>query len=214
MAPFQLVGAIHERLVAARRVRALAQQLISLIPERASTLDVGCGDGILARLISAERHDISIRGIDVLVRPSAHICVVHFDGITIPYSDDSFDVVMLIDVLHHTPDPLVLLREARRVARTVILKDHFSGSFLSHTTLRFMDWVGNAPHGVALPYNYWAEEQWSKAFAEEGFDVTEIRTKLGLYPWPASWFFGRGLHFVARLDRSVHWARRSGSVQR
>jgi SAM-dependent methyltransferase len=31
-----------------------------------------------------------------------------------PFSEDSFDMVMFVDVLHHTSDPRVLLREAVR----------------------------------------------------------------------------------------------------
>jgi 2-polyprenyl-3-methyl-5-hydroxy-6-metoxy-1,4-benzoquinol methylase len=37
------------------------------------------------------------------------------------YTKASFDVVMFVDVLHHTKDPMVLLREARRVARRAIV---------------------------------------------------------------------------------------------
>lgn len=111
------------------------------------------------------------------------------------------DVVLFVDVLHHTDDPAVLLREAARVAkRAVILKDHARDAFLSGPTLRFMDWVGNAHHGVALPYNYWSSSQWQKAFRDIGLKSEHWQAKLGLYPFPASLFFDRSLHFVARLS--------------
>jgi hypothetical protein len=64
-----------------------------------------------------------------------------------------------------------------------------------------MDWLGNAHHGVALPYNYWTKAQWYGAFSRLGLRVTDIENSLGLYPAPASWLFDRGLHFVARLER-------------
>jgi len=55
------------------------------------------------------------------------------------------------DVLHHTQDPAVLLREAVRVSRSfVLLKDHLDENILDDVTLRLMDWVGNRPHGVVL----------------------------------------------------------------
>jgi hypothetical protein len=94
----------------------------------------------------------------------------------------------------------VLLREARRVARrSVLIKDHALNGFLAYPTLRFMDWVGNAPHGVVLPYNYWAEAQWQRAFGEVGLEVERKVTELGLYPFPASLLFERRLHFIASL---------------
>jgi SAM-dependent methyltransferase len=55
---------------------------------------------------------VSIAGIDVLLRPERQIEVTEFDGTTIPFADSSFDVVMFVDVLHHTNNPDVLLAEA------------------------------------------------------------------------------------------------------
>ena len=99
----------------------------------------------------------------------------------------SVDVVMFADVLHHTSDPEVLLREAQRVARqAVVLKDHTRDGLLAYTTLRFMDWVGNAHHGVVLPYNYWPEARWKTAFASLGLKIQKWQSKIPLYPWPAS----------------------------
>ena len=136
----KLVDRIHGSFVHGRRVQRLAQRLAGLIPARATVLDVGCGDGKLSRLLADMRPDVDVAGIDVLVRGGAHIPVAAFDGRTIPQTDQSVDVVLFIDVLHHTDDPTVLLREARRVARrAIVLKDHTADGFLSRPTLRFMD---------------------------------------------------------------------------
>lgn len=195
-----MVGALHEKLVFPRRVRVLANHLSALIAAGARILDVGCGDGTIDRVILEQRPDLTIEGIDILVRPHSQIPVRPFDGTTIPYPDNSFDVVMFVDVLHHTPDPRVLLREAARVGTAVLIKDHFREGFLAGPTLRFMDWIGNAHHGVALPYNYWTRAQWTAAFAELKLHANGMTESLGLYPPPAAWFFDRDLHFVARLD--------------
>jgi len=92
------------------------------------------------------------------------------------------------------------LREAKRVARrAIVLKDHTADGALADLILRFMDWVGNAHHNVILPYNYWSEQRWRTAFAELGLGIEQWQSTLGLYPWPASLVFERGLHFVTRL---------------
>ena len=61
--------------------------------------------------------------------------------------------------------PRQLLREAVRVARRgLLIKDHTLTGFLAGPTLRLMDRVGNQRHGVALPYNYWTQQQWLRNF--------------------------------------------------
>ena len=196
-----VVGQLHSNIVYGRRVRVLTESIASVLPTNATVLDVGCGDGLISSRVVAARPDLRIEGIDVLVRPQTHIPVRQFDGSVLPYADDSFDAVLFVDVLHHTDDPNVLLREAARVARTcIVIKDHCRDGFLAGPTLRFMDWVGNAHHGVVLPYNYWPEQCWRDAFAANKLTIAEWKNRLPLYPWWASWAFGRSLHFLARVD--------------
>lgn len=192
---------IHDGYVHGRRVRVLERHLSELMPAGAKVLDVGCGDGLLARLIQQGRPDLDISGIDVLVREGAHIPVDPFDGRTIPAADASVDVVLFVDVLHHTDDPRILLREAARVSRqAVLIKDHTRDGLLAGPTLRFMDYVGNAHHGVTLPYNYWPRRRWQDAFRDLDWAVRDWKDDLRLYPRPADWVFGRSLHFIARLE--------------
>jgi hypothetical protein len=109
-------------------------------------------------------------------------------------------VLLFVDVLHHSTEPETLLREAARVARRhLVIKDHDQSGLLADPTLRFMDRVGNERFGVDLPYNYWPLSRWRSEWQAMGLVEEEIRRRLGLYPWPASWLFDRSLHFIARL---------------
>ena len=189
----------HAGLVHARRVRVLAGLIASQLPQGGRVVDVGCGDGALAEAIGRLRPDLRLSGLDVLVRPSARIAVTPFNGRNIPHADTSFDVALLVDVLHHAGDPEVLLREAQRVARMIVVKDHTLQGWLAGPTLRAMDWVGNAAHGVALPYNYWTEARWRATFAALGLRAETWQSDLHLYPWFADWWFGRRLHFLTQL---------------
>jgi SAM-dependent methyltransferase len=136
----------------------------------------------------------------VIARPGAAIQVQVFDGRHIPYDDHSFDTVMFVDVLHHTRNSDELLQEARRVARrAIIIKDHLCAGRLDAVTLRVMDWVGNRPHGVTLTYDYLSAEEWRAMFRRHRLRVAYWAGEIGLYPWPASLFFGRSLHFIAKL---------------
>ena len=196
----KVLGHIHERFVHQRRVEVLASALSRLMPRNARVLDVGCGDGLLSKRILERRNDISITGVDVLVRRDTHIPVAEFDGDHLPFDDKSVDVVLFVDVLHHTTDPTRLLREARRVASdSLVIKDHTKDGLLAGQTLAFMDWVGNARHGVALPFNYWPERRWRQEFGDLALEIAYWTKDLGLYPWWDTWLFDRSLHFISRL---------------
>jgi SAM-dependent methyltransferase len=196
-----IMDPIHERYVAPRRAGILARHLAPLLPENGRVLDVGSGDGAVSHAIKRLRPDLYFEGIEVLPRGSPAISVSAYDGETIPFPDKSFDAVMFVDVLHHAEDPARLLREAARVAaKCVVIKDHTAEGWLASTTLRFMDRVGNARHGVALPFNYWKRAQWQREFDRVGLLPVVWHDSLHLYPWPASLVFDRGLHFVCRLQ--------------
>lgn len=199
-----VIERVHQRFVVDRRLRVLAAHLAHAVPRDASVLDVGAGNGRMAAALMALRPDLRIRGVDVLVSAGSAIPIEPYDGQRLPAADRSVDVVMFVDVLHHTDDPFVLLREAARVARTaIVIKDHDCSGFLAGPTLRFMDEVGNRRHGVRLPFNFWTRERWDRAFASLGLRRASCRERLGLYPWPASLLFDRRLHFVTRLE-SAH----------
>ncbi|HEX8241727.1 MAG TPA: class I SAM-dependent methyltransferase [Allosphingosinicella sp.] len=191
---------VHGKAVFDRRIEVLTRTLADFIPANARVLDIGCGSGTLAKRIMALRPDVTIEGIDVLVRPGTEIPVTEFDGDTIPWPDGHFDIALFVDVLHHTEAPARLLAEAKRVSKGgIVIKDHFREGVLADATLRFMDWVGNAQHGVVLPYNYLSDPEWRSIWSRLGLKVERLTDKVGLYPAPFSWLFDRRLHFVARL---------------
>jgi SAM-dependent methyltransferase len=202
MKPLKVVSAVHGRCVYGGRVARLAAAIGALCPKGPQKiLDVGCGDGHIAKTLAEQLGDgCEISGIDVMVRNSAAIPVTQYDGRTIPFGDDSFDTVLLIDVLHHTNDPAELLAEAARVAGgCVIVKDHVCESRLDKRLLSLMDWVGNRPHGVVLEYNYLSAAAWDDCIASAGlvreYDTTDVK----LYRWPLSIIFERRMHVLMKL---------------
>jgi SAM-dependent methyltransferase len=195
-----LVERVHDAYGGARRMRALCDHVVEMIPANATLLDVGCGDGLLAERIEMLREDVVVRGVDVLVRPGAKIPVQQYNGLSIPYPDGSFDCVLFGDVLHHCDEPLAVLREAIRVARTsVLIKDHTVHGAASWRLLRFMDDVGNKRYGVSMKYDYWTEGKWRREFGELDLEIAEWRSSLHLYPASVDWLFGASLHFLADL---------------
>lgn len=127
----------------------------------------------------------------------------NFNGEEIPFGDHSQDICMFIDVLHHTSNLEVLLKEAFRVSRKYILiKDHIYITKLDYLTLKFMDWFGNHYLDVPLVYNFKNKELWNHLFALHNLKVVKFYDSLdGLYHPPFGYIFGRKLNFIALLKK-------------
>ena len=202
--PSWIANRLHASHVLHQRSERLAEVLAPLLPDNGRVLDVGAGDGLLARRIQIRRPDLSILGIDTLVRPDAAIPIRKFDGERIPYPSNSFDAVMAIDVLHHVTDAEALVREMKRVSsHRIVIKDHIKSGYLSGMLLRLMDWVGNAHHGVALPYNYLTKQEWTELWSELHLVVDHIDDDLKLYSGPFAVIGNHGLHLIVALSIST-----------
>lgn len=94
-------------------------------------LDVGAGDGnvlseLEARHLAGEYSavEISASGVEAIkARQLPHLRDVQlFDGYSLPYPDQSFDIAIAIHVLEHVEHERRFLREMSRVARHVYLE--------------------------------------------------------------------------------------------
>lgn len=192
----------HDGYVHRRRTDVLAARVAALIPADASALDVGTGDGLIARKILDRRPDVSLRALEVLVRPDQHVAVEPFDGETLPFPDESFDVVLLVDVLHHATDPWALLGEATRVSRgLMVVKDVMAEGVLARETLHAMERIANTSHGISIPYTFPRRREWDFELNRLDLTVESWNGRLGLYPFPANLVFERRMHFLVALRR-------------
>ncbi len=96
---------------------ALLRTLIPLDRIGLNCLDVGCG----SRPYEGVFINGCYEGVDVQSsgRPlSMKMPDKFYDGVTLPYSENSFDLVMSTQVLEHVPDPLALVSEMVRVCKS------------------------------------------------------------------------------------------------
>jgi methionine biosynthesis protein MetW len=109
-------------------MRRLDYKLIEeLVPEGATVLDLGCGDGELLAELIAEKH---VRGSGVEISPEAvEACVAKglsvfqgdLDEGLADYGDGSFDVVILSFSLQQLRRPQLVVREMVRVGKLAIV---------------------------------------------------------------------------------------------
>ncbi|MGH8584588.1 MAG: class I SAM-dependent methyltransferase [Gammaproteobacteria bacterium] len=178
-------------------VRCIAQHL----REGDQVLDVGCGNGALGRaLLDADTcpGDVNVLGLERAKRGGELIEVHAYEGVTIPFADRSFDVVILADVLHHEEDPDRLIRECMRISRRLlIIKDHKIDGPLAWARISFLDWAANAPYAVPCLYRYNTSGQWAELHARHGLRIVSEMTAMTLYPPFVNLLFGRRLQYMA-----------------
>src|SRR5262245_44212725 len=115
-------------------------------------LDVGCGEKQFARIfLPYVGQYIGIEHEPTFSSTSAHRSTSHpdclYDGDRLPFADGSFDTVISIQVLEHTPHPTKLIAEMARVLHkdgTMILAAPFS--FRLHEEPH--DYFRYTPHGL------------------------------------------------------------------
>ena len=179
--------------------RSLANSLVSLIPREGSVLHVGCGDGGLASRLASILPGVRFRGVERFVCKGSQIPIHGFNGSEIPFGDNSFDSVLLVDALHDAEDPGNLLREAARVAReTIVLKDKSSRGLLA-STKRLINPVGSEQQprvGGRL-----SKTELQKLIAELGLTIEQWNGQPGRFNnRKANWIFSRWFPFTALLS--------------
>lgn len=191
----------HYAGVTIPRAERLRAALTRNIGHASSLLDVGAGDGVIAKSVGEAVGAERIEGVDVVLRPKRVIDVREYDGTTLPYADRSFEVVTISDVLHHCEDARRVLGECLRVAeRMVVIKDHFAYGPLSRQVLYLMDVVGNARDGIASPGHYLEPHEWVSMIESAGGRMTGLEWPLALHELPWRIVARPGLHFVAKVE--------------
>lgn len=200
--PLQPLWNAHHKLVRLPRIRRVVDAFAELSNVAGSVLDVGAGDGAVGRAY-ADRVGATVQGIDIFPPPDSAVPVTAYDGTNLPFADQSFDVVLLSDVLHHADHPALLLREAVRVAkRAVLLKDHLCFGRASRAMLLALDWVGNRSQGIAVPGRYASPTEWVEMIHQAGASVERLIWPLRIHARPLC-YVTRNEHQFAMLLRPL-----------
>lgn len=183
------------------RLRELVSRITPHLRSGDHVLDVGCGGGTLGAALMEAADGVTVDGLERFKRGGEPIEVLEYDGGPIPLNDDSYDVVILADVLHHEEDPDSLLAECVRVgSRLVIIKDHRIAGPASWARVSFMDWAANAPYGVKCLYRYNTLKEWRRVPEVHEVRIVEELTSMKLYPPVVNTIFGGRLQYLSVLD--------------
>ncbi len=127
------------------------------IPEGASVLDLGCGDGSLLRFLKETRavrgYGVEISDLDIVSCIANGVNVIQNDlesGLA-DFESNSFDFVILSQTLQATRQTEALVREMLRVGRQGIVSFPNFGYWKN----RFSIFGGHMPVSKELPYQWY-----------------------------------------------------------
>ena len=145
------------------------------LPSRAHILEIGSGPGSVLSLLRADGRNVT--AVDVTdTSYNDTLQPILYDGARLPYDDDSFDVALLLTVLHHTHDPDAILREAMRVAARVLVIEDIYSSPLQRRLTKVTDAIINLEF-IDHPHANRDDKGWHETFERLGLRITHRSEK-------------------------------------
>jgi SAM-dependent methyltransferase len=161
--------------VSMERASSIANPILPwLLDKNGSILDFGSGLGHVGCIIlhatgreivplDIHRYPFSCPDLDTKI----------FDGVTIPFQDQSFDTSMTIMVLHHLPDPRESLKEIIRVTENyLVVCEDLLHSQNEIRVERIKDTVTNFGIGH-ITGQYHTESEWEELFLDLGLFIKD-----------------------------------------
>jgi SAM-dependent methyltransferase len=156
-----------------------------------SLLDIGCGNGLIADLARGHFKEIQLLDVVRYLPNALHLPFkLYTEGQ--PLIDHPFDTVLLLTVLHHSKNPVELLKLAwNATAKHLIIIEsvvdvHKAEPSASYELLglpiedqiafaAFVDWFYNRVlhNDVPVPYNFTTPEQWRSIFLENNMRLAQ-----------------------------------------
>jgi SAM-dependent methyltransferase len=158
-----------------------------------SLLDIGCGNGLIAYLVK-DRFKAGIQLVDVVQYVPDALGLpfrLYEEGRPLPINS-LFDTVLLLTVLHHSENPIKLLKSAWDVTeKKLIIIESVVGVHKEEPQAKyellnssdedqvafaaFVDWFYNRVlhNDVPVPYNFTTPEQWRSIFSENNMHLAQ-----------------------------------------
>jgi len=161
-------------------------------------LDVGCGNGKFGEAI-ARAYNVKVHGVDVVNYANAGIPIDIYDGVRLPFQDDSFDVIVMAMMLHHAEYQEELFDEAIRCSRRafIIYEDTYFSPW-QRLAITWNDFYSNMVIGLVkaakgleskdmlempLPFTFRSVEEWHRFFTEKSLTRKDtIVRHMGMKP--------------------------------
>ena len=153
-----------------KRSELVANRVIPFLEKSNTIIDIGSGTGDVDIMLQSSGFNIT--PVDVADFHGVRLLkTTLYDGKTLPFADRTFDTALLLMVMHHTPDPEIILAEASRVANTLVVIETSFITPLGKLLTVILDAIGNL-RLEAFWSSYKTDSEWRDIFSKHGFIVS------------------------------------------
>jgi len=166
---------IREHKIGLARDRQLVKLITPFLKSASNILDIGSGLCRIAKILQDKGYEVTALDIQNLsIVPD--IKPIIYDGKKLPFKNNSFDTALLLTVLHHTPDPEAILKEAKRVSKKIIIiEDIYKNT--AHKYLTFaLDSLLNLEF-FGHPHSNKDDNGWKKLFKKLNLNLKGAKYK-------------------------------------
>ena len=136
------------------------------IEKQSKILDIGCGSAIIANTFQ-DFFETEVVGVDIIDRRIFPIAFSLINGKKLPFPENSFDNVLIAYTLHHSQEPIELLKEAKRVCKgKIFIYEDLPESFLSKLFCGLHSFSFDKLFGNKNKTTFKIEDQWKEVFKE------------------------------------------------
>jgi len=153
-----------------KRAEYIIDKVLPLINKNEKVLDIGSGSGHIGDKISKKAN---VQLLDIDNFNSTKLPLRIYDGKKIPFKDKSFDVGLILGVLHHCENQEEVIEEAKRVCKRLIIIENIFMNQIQRLVLCFFDSMFNLPAGIKVPFTFRRDGEWRQLFSEVGLKISE-----------------------------------------
>lgn len=160
-------------------VAEITNKIVPFLKPTDKIIDLGAGPCFYTKLLRGKGY--SVQPVDIKNRSFySEIEVIIYDGENLPFKDNEFDVCLLRSVLHHTPNPEVVLQEAIRVAKKLIIHENVVTNIFQRYYTYLIDCIMNKE--LIEPHTNKTDKEWRLLFNKLKLDlVNTIDEKAWLF---------------------------------
>lgn len=180
-------------------------QTVDMVENGQKVLDIACGDGLLMSALKkkgaiASGVDISEEAVKKCKSKGLDVSLFDIATEKLPFGNDTFDTVTMLDVLEHLYAPEVLLREAVRVSKRSII---ISVPNFNSLPARLQVLFGKTPEnnrsnkGHVFWFNY---QILKKMTCDAGLNFSDVRVNT---IWGNYFLIGVVMKFIAQIFPAI-----------